>query len=71
MTARLTSYDRAHMADVLAGHGDWFSAELMRLIAKADFENKARLRLAFPDHVQAYDDWQDGKLEVEPVEHGS
>ena len=61
MTARLSDYDKAHMADILAGHGDWFSAELMRLIMKADFENRARLRLAFPDHVEAYDRYQRGE----------
>lgn len=58
MTAKLSPHDEAHMADILAGrHGNWFSAELMRLIAKADRENRERLRLAFPDHVEAYERW--------------
>ena len=45
------------MADILAGYGDWFSAQLLRLIAKADYNNRERLRTAFPEHVQAYEDW--------------
>lgn len=57
----ISAYDKAHMSDIIAGHGDWFTANLLRLIAKADFENKAKLRLGFPDVVQAYDTW---------VEHG-
>jgi hypothetical protein len=56
--ARVTDYDRAHMADILQGKGDWFSAQLIRLIAKSDFENKARIRLAFPDHVLAFEQWE-------------
>lgn len=57
MYARLTTYDHEHMGDILAGHGNWFSAYLLRLIAKADVHNRERLRLAFPDHVQAYEAW--------------
>jgi len=57
MAAQLSDYDYAHFRDILIGHGDWFSADLLRLIKKADAENKECLRLAFPDHVQAYDDY--------------
>ena len=53
----LSDFDRAHVGDILAGNGDWFSAELLRLIAKADTANRAKLRLGFPEHVQAYLDW--------------
>jgi len=63
MTAKLSNFDRENMEELLAGHGDWFSAKLMRLIMKADRENKERLRLAFPDHVQAYDDYVRGDNE--------
>lgn len=61
MTARVSDFDKAHMTDIISGSfGDWFSADLLRLIAKADSENKARLKIAFPDHVQAYLNWVDG-----------
>jgi hypothetical protein len=53
----LSDFDRAHVGEILAGSGDWFSAELLRLIAKADPDNRAKLRLGFPEHVQAYLVW--------------
>ncbi len=52
-----SDFDRENMEAIIAGHGTWFSAHLLRLIARADSENIARLRLGFPDHVQAYIDW--------------
>lgn len=66
MTAKLSDFDRARMADILAGMGDWFSADLLRLCAHADRENLERLRIAFPDHVNAYLDWQLGKGDYAP-----
>ena len=57
MTARVSAHDREKMDEIMTGYGDWFSARLLRLIAKADLENRARLRLAFPEHVQAYEEW--------------
>lgn len=56
----LSEYDRKHMADILAGQGDWFSAQLLRLIAKADHENLKRLRQVYPEHVEAYEAWHSG-----------
>jgi len=61
MPAQLSEFDRKNMERILAGEFDWFSAKLMRLIRKADRENKERLRIAFPDHVQAYDDYMRGE----------
>jgi hypothetical protein len=61
MTARLSDFDRKNMSRILAGYGDWFSAKLMRLIVKADAENRERLRLAFPDHVEAYERYLRGE----------
>jgi len=49
------------MGRILAGDFDWFSAKLMRLIMKADTDNKELLRQVFPDHVQAYDDYVRGE----------
>lgn len=55
----ITPFDIAHMGDIVAGHGDWFTAELLRLCAKADAQNLTKLRLAFPDEVDAYVKWQE------------
>ena len=60
MTAILSEHDKEHIADIVAGYGDWFSAELIRLIGKADRENRTLLRQVFPDHVEAYERWYNG-----------
>jgi len=57
----ISDFDRARMADIVAGMGDWFTAQLLRLCAKADDENLAKLRLGFPEEVQAYLDWREGR----------
>ena len=57
MTSHVSDFDREHMEDIVAGYGDWFSAELLRLIVKADSENRELLRKVFPVHVKAYEDW--------------
>jgi hypothetical protein len=41
---------------------DHFTAELIRLVAKADPGNRARLRRAFPHVVQAYEWWMAADL---------
>jgi len=51
----LSAHDDAHMEEILKGYGDWFSAKLLRLIAKADGQNMERIRLGFPEHVAAYE----------------
>ena len=54
-------YDQARIGEIVAGEGDWFSAHLIRLIAKADRENRARLRKVFPEYVEAYESWHRGE----------
>jgi hypothetical protein len=65
----LSEYDRSHVGDAIAGRGDWFSARLFRLLAAADRENRERLRLAFPEHVAAFEAWRDGPLDSERATH--
>jgi hypothetical protein len=36
---------------------DNFGALLFLMIAKADPENRAKLRLGFPEHVKMWEDW--------------
>ncbi len=45
------------MAAAMGSYGTWFTSHLLRLIAKADTENRERIRLGFPDHVAAYERW--------------
>ena len=53
----LSDYDRANVQKILNGHGNWFSAQLLRLIAKSDTEHKEKIRLGFPEVVEAYENW--------------
>lgn len=53
----LSEFDREHMTDIIAGDGDWFTAHLLRLIHKADDENRALLRIVFPKEVEAHEHW--------------
>ena len=61
----LSSYDRAHIHEILLDEEgvkyDWFSAHVIRFIGtvwhKADSTNRAILRLAFPDAVEAFENY--------------
>lgn len=39
------------------GGGDWFTVQLIGLIAKADHMNRERIRDCFPSEVEAYERW--------------
>ncbi len=59
----ISDYDRAHIGDIIAGQGGWFSARLLRLIANADRTNRARIESAFPDEVEAFERWRRSELD--------
>lgn len=54
----LSEFDKNNIEDILKGHGDWFTAKLLRLISKADFENRAKLRLGFSEEVLAVERYE-------------
>lgn len=54
----INDHDREHIGEIMAGRGDWFTAHLLRLILKADYSNRAKLAVVFPDEVQAVEQWQ-------------
>jgi len=56
----ISEHDKAHIEEIMKGHGTWFSAELLRLIAKADLTNRDKLRQVYPEHVEAYEEWFNG-----------
>ena len=58
----ITEYDRKSVGKILRGHGTWFGAELLRLIAHADLDNREKIRLGFPDYVAAYEAWDRGEV---------
>lgn len=53
----LSKYDIENVESILRGDGDWFSAQLLRLIAKSDDANRERLRKGFPNHVALWEAW--------------
>src|SRR5689334_17981415 len=65
----LSKYDVENIHAIMAGEGTWFSAHLLRLIAKADPVNRARLRAAFPNHVALCEwYWDHGPAAPAPIE---
>lgn len=55
----ISEHDRENIDAIMKGYGDWFTAHLLRLCHKADHQNLAKIRLGFPETVQAYLDWLD------------
>jgi hypothetical protein len=49
----MNEYDTENIEPILNGHGDWFNAHLLRLIATADSGNTEKLRVSFPEQVEA------------------
>lgn len=49
----MTEFDKKNIDIILNGHGDWFTAQLLRLITKADMANRAKLSVVFPEEVKA------------------
>ena len=50
----MNQFDKENVKSILLeGKGDWFTANLFRLIAKADNNNRAKVFKGFPDEVDA------------------
>lgn len=55
---QISEYDKTHLNEIVyGGQGDWFGAQLLRLIGKADLDTREQIRAGFPDYVQAWEDW--------------
>ena len=48
----ISKYDRDSVSQILSGHGTWFTAKLMRLIATSDLQNRAKLAVSYPEEVK-------------------
>jgi len=53
---QISEHDRLNVEEVMA-NGDWWSADMLRLIAKSDIMHRMLLSVVFPSHVLAYEDW--------------
>lgn len=60
-----SAHDVERLTQILGGEGDWYSAHLFRLIAKADQQNRALLAYVYPLHVEAYEAWHRGERRPE------
>lgn len=47
----MSEYDIQNVEIILDGHGTWFTARLLRLIANADRRNRAKLACVFSKEV--------------------
>ena len=54
----LSQHDKDNLQSILCGEGDWFTACLLRLIAKADLWNRHLLGEIYPDEVKLVNDFQ-------------
>ncbi len=59
----LSRFDRSHMRSIMLGDGDWFTAQLLRLIQKADRFNRELLRKGFPVEVEAVEEWEQSDVD--------
>jgi hypothetical protein len=58
----MSEWDKANIEEILRNPvNDWFTARLIRLIAKADRVNREKLRLGFPEEVAAWETYAFGK----------
>ena len=47
----MSEYDIERIESILGGEGEWFTANLLRLIAKADHINRSKLACVFSSEV--------------------
>jgi hypothetical protein len=57
----ISNYDKANIGNILAGEGSWFTANLLRLISKADSNNIELIRKGFPEEVAAIEIYRKGE----------
>jgi hypothetical protein len=55
----LSEFDKHNVERILSHPSEttWWSADMIRLIAKSDPQRKELLRTIVPDHVAAYEAW--------------
>lgn len=56
----LSNWDKANLHKIMAGHGDWTTAQVLRFIALMASKNRlvyAKLKGIFPEECRAYEWW--------------
>lgn len=58
----ISEHEKNNIGQILISDEQWFGALLIRLIAKADFDNKVELYTIYPSYVNAVHKYQTNKL---------
>jgi hypothetical protein len=63
-TVYVTNFDRKHINDIMLDKPgfDWWTCDLLRLCRRADGESLARIQMGFPEVVELYREWRDGRV---------
>ena len=61
----MNAYDVANIEKLIHGHGDWFTARLLRLLVHADTINLRKLGAAYPDVVAWFLNYRHGGVPTE------
>jgi hypothetical protein len=56
----MSDYDKANIDAIMNGQGDWYGAQLLRLLSKADEFNRELIRKGYPEEVEAWERWYYG-----------
>jgi len=55
----LSQFDRGNIDSLLLDpRNDWFTAQLLRLVRKADSHHRAQLRTGFPEEMALVEAWE-------------
>jgi len=55
----LTDFDKNNIDRIMSGEGtSWYTAQLLRLMAKADTENLTKLAYVYPEEFIAFCNWK-------------
>jgi hypothetical protein len=64
---KMSDWDCENLGLILSGHGSWFTAKLIRLVASCDKDTKKQMFKGFPDVVSAVHKFQTGKTYLNKV----
>jgi len=54
---QISEYDRTHVGEVIST-GNWWGADMLRLIKRSDQGHRTMLSICFPTYVSALEAWE-------------
>lgn len=64
-SANLSLHDLENVGEAITSDRTNFTSALLRLIAKSDPQNMARMKFAFPEAVEAFHKWRSSPLQTQ------